>query len=88
MDYRIFSFHSLGGILPKLPSYPSLPRQSCLNLSLDQEVSHGKFDDASYYRNQMHNEQTDKDCCLYKQKIPASIPYTHTQCEKVTVEGG
>ena len=87
MDYRIFSFHSLGGILPKLPSYPSLPRQSCLNFSLDQGVSDGNFNDVSYYRNQMHNEQTDKHSCLHRQ-MPTSIPHTHTQCETLTVEGG
>jgi hypothetical protein len=45
-----------------LPPPPLLlqPRQHRLDLPLDLEECHGKFGDASYYRDQMHKEQTDR----------------------------
>jgi hypothetical protein len=43
------------------PPLPLLqPRQPRLDLPLDLEECHGKFGDASYYRAQMHKEQTDR----------------------------
>jgi hypothetical protein len=35
------------------------PRQPRLDLPLDREECHEKFGNASYYRDQMHKEQTD-----------------------------
>ena len=64
---------------------PPISSQSIFKL----RARHGKFDGVSYYRNQMHQEQTDKHCCLYKQEknISASKSYTHIRCDKVTMEG-
>jgi hypothetical protein len=43
------------------PPLPLLqPRQPRLDLPLALEECYGKFRDASYYRDQMHNEQTHK----------------------------
>ena len=43
-----------------------LPRQLLLDLPLDLGKCHGKFGDASYYRDRMHSEQTDILLYIYR----------------------
>jgi hypothetical protein len=57
---KVIVQHGLGEISPKPP--PPLPewRRPPLDLPLYLEKCHGKFGDTSYYRGQMHKEQTDR----------------------------
>ena len=54
-------FQKIGGKAPT----PSRARRPPHDLPLDLRVCHGKFGDASYYRDRMHKEQTDRHSSLY-----------------------